>query len=147
MHLVSSRQGKHSKTGSKDGHDMDHQVKKTFDGIFNQQNVAMASECHLFGIPRCIFTLSQGEDNRHTVKATHRYLNKTIPLQCGMPLFAVDPDSFLLSNEIHVQHVITCAMEVTIHYYAARTSSEMPSVCVHCGTKMNLVTDHTPDKD
>jgi hypothetical protein len=50
-----SRQGKISKTGSKDGQDVDRQVKKTFDGIFNQQNVAMASECHLCGK---IFTLS-----------------------------------------------------------------------------------------
>jgi hypothetical protein len=97
-HYMPSQQGKISKTGSKDGQDMDRQVKKTFDGIFNQQNVAMVSECHLCGKPRCIFTLSRGEDKRNNVKATHRYLNNTMPLQCGMPLFAVDPDIFFVGK-------------------------------------------------
>jgi hypothetical protein len=38
---MSSHQGKTSKTGSKDGQDMDFQIKKKVDGIFNQQSVAM----------------------------------------------------------------------------------------------------------
>jgi hypothetical protein len=91
----------------------------------------MASDCHLCGKPRCIFTLSRGDDKRNNVKATHRYLNNTMPLQCGMPLFAVDPEMFPLENEMHVQHAIICAMEVTRKYYSADTSLELTSACVH----------------
>jgi hypothetical protein len=105
-----SHQGKSSRTGSTYGQDMDRQVKKTFDSIFNQQNIAMSSECQLCGKPRCTLTLSRGEDKQNNVKATHQLLNNTMPLQCGMPLFAVDPDIFRLANEMHVQHAVTCAM-------------------------------------
>jgi hypothetical protein len=41
-----SRQGKTSKNGTKEGQDRELQIKKKYGGIFNQKQLAMASECH-----------------------------------------------------------------------------------------------------
>jgi hypothetical protein len=90
-----SCQGKSNTPEIKDGQDMGLGVKKTFDGIFNQRNVAMASECHICGKPRCMLTLSQAEDKRNNDKTTHQYLNNTMHFKCGMPLFTMDPAIFM----------------------------------------------------
>jgi hypothetical protein len=79
----------------------------------------MASECHLCHNPRCIFTLSEGEERKKNVEATRRYLDNTMLLQFSMPLFAVDADDLPLADEMHVQHDLTCGMDTTLHYYAA----------------------------
>jgi hypothetical protein len=70
-----------------------------------------------------------------------------MPLQCGMPLFAVDADDFPLADEMHVQHALTCGMDITRHYYAADSSLELPAVCIYCGTKNDLVTENVHDKE
>jgi hypothetical protein len=142
-----SRQGKTSKNGTKEGQDGDRRIKKKYGGIFNQKQLAMASECHLCHKPRCIFTLSEGAERKKNVEATCRYLDNTMPLQCGMPLFAVDADDFPLADEIHVQHALTCGMDITRHYYAADSSLELPAVCIYCGTKHDLVTENARDEE
>jgi hypothetical protein len=142
---LSSRQHKVRKTGTKEGIDLDSQIKKQWKGIFNQQCVVMASECHLCGKPRCIFTLAKGKDGKEKGNATRKYLQNTIPLQCGTPLFAVDPDMFPLANDIYVQHSLTCTMEVTMHCYSADCSLILSSVCIYCGTKKELVTANARD--
>jgi hypothetical protein len=107
----------------------------------------MASECHLCHKPRCIFTLSEGAERKKNIEATRRYLNNTMPLQCGIPLFAVDADDLPLSDGMHVQHALTCGMDITRHYYAAESLLELPSVCIYCGTKHDLVTDNARDEE
>jgi hypothetical protein len=70
-----------------------------------------------------------------------------MPLQCGMPLFVVDPDDFPLADEMHVQHALTCGMDITRLYYAEDSSLELPSVCIYCGTKHDLVTENARDEE
>jgi hypothetical protein len=70
-----------------------------------------------------------------------------MPLQCGMPLFAVDADDFPLADEMHVKHALTCGMDIIRHYYAADSSLELPAVCIYCGTKHNLVTENARDEE
>jgi hypothetical protein len=93
-----ARQHKASKSGTKEGQDRDRQIKTQFDGIFNHNNVAMASEFHMCGKPRCIFTLDKGRVLKDKKIATMRELDNPILLQCGIPLFAVDPDVLPLEN-------------------------------------------------
>jgi hypothetical protein len=107
----------------------------------------MASECHLCHKPRCIFTLSEGAERKKNVYATRQYLDNTMPLHCGMPLFAVVADDFPLADEIHVQHALTCGMDITRHYYSADSSLELPSVCIYCGTNHDLVTENACDEE
>jgi hypothetical protein len=142
-----SRQGKTSKNGTKEGQDRDRRVKKKYGGILNQKQHAMASECHICHTPRCIFTLSEGAERKKNVEATHRYLDNTMPLQCGMPLFAIDADDFPLGDEMHVKHALTFGVDITRHYYAANSSLELPAVCIYCGTKNNLVIENMCEEE
>jgi hypothetical protein len=119
---LSSHQHKTSNAGTNEGNDLDHQLKKQWEGIFNQQCVAMASECHLCGKPRCIFTLAKRKYRKEKSNATRKYLENTTPLKCGMNLFAVDPAMFPLANNIHDQHSLTCTVEVTKYYYSVDSS-------------------------
>jgi hypothetical protein len=70
-----------------------------------------------------------------------------MPLQCGMPLFAVDADDVPLADEMHVQHALTFGMDITRHYYAADSSLELPAVCIYCVTKHNIVTENACDEE
>jgi hypothetical protein len=54
-----SHQGKTSKNGNKEGQDRDRRIKKKYAVIFNQKELDMASEFHLFNNPWCIFTRSE----------------------------------------------------------------------------------------
>jgi hypothetical protein len=92
---------------------MDRRIKKKYGGIFNQKQLAMTSECHICHKPRYMFTLSEGEERKKNLEATRRYLDNNMPLQCGIPLFAVDANDFSLSDEIHVQHALACGMDIT----------------------------------
>jgi hypothetical protein len=107
----------------------------------------MASECHLCHKPRCIFTLSEGAERKNNFEATRRYFDNTMPLQYGMPLFAIDADDFPLADEMHVQHALTCGMDITRYYYAADSSFELPSVCIYCGTDYDLGTENARDEE
>jgi hypothetical protein len=144
---LTSRQGKTSKNGTKEGQDRERRIKKKYCVIFNQKQLAMASECHLCHKPRCMFTLFEGAERKKNVEAIHRYLDKIMPLQCGMPLFAVDTDDFPLADEMHVQNALTCGMAITRHYYAADSSLELPAVCIYFGTKHDLVTENARDEE
>jgi hypothetical protein len=142
-----SRQGKTIKNGTKEGQDRDRRIKKKYGGIFNQKQLAMASECHLCHKPQFILTLSEGAEMKKNVEATRRYLDNTMPLQCGMTLHAVDADDFPLADEMHVQHALTCGMDITRHSYATDSSLELPVVCIYCGTKHDLVTENVRDEE
>jgi hypothetical protein len=70
-----------------------------------------------------------------------------MPLQCDMPLFAVDVDDLPLTDEMHVQHALACGMDITRLYYAEDSSLELPAVCISCGTKQDLVTENARDEE
>jgi hypothetical protein len=142
-----SRQGTPSKNRTKEGQDRDRRIKKKYGGIFNQKQLVMANECHLCHKHWCTFTLSEGAERKKNVEATRRYLDNTMMLQCGMPLFAVDADDFPLADEMHEQHTLACGMGSTLHYYAADSSLELPSVYIYCGTAHYFVAENGCDEE
>jgi hypothetical protein len=99
--FMPSRQGSSSKSESKYGQEWDCKLgAKVGKNLYNQDNIIMASNCHLRENPRCIFTLKTGDQRTNDMEATRRYLDNTMGLQCGMPLFVLDPDISPLTGRV-----------------------------------------------
>jgi hypothetical protein len=76
-----------SSVGTQQGNNLDADVRKVMKTIFHQHNVIMARKCHLCLKPRFIYSPLAHTGLEDAVIDTERYLDCTLLLQCGMPLF------------------------------------------------------------
>jgi hypothetical protein len=145
---MTSRQGSSSKSDSKYEQEWDRELKaKVGKNLFNQASIVMTSNCHLCEKPRCIFTLEMGGQQTNHMESARSYLDNTMGIQCGMSLFALNPDVLPLARRVFVQHSVTCSMRVARNYHATESYLNLPSVCIDCGSAEFLVTQNPRDND
>ena len=137
-----------SATGSDSGLIIDNELKEKFgEAIFVQKNLATWSRCRSCNKPRCFFILNRDQrEKRRIIRETEAYL-QILPLQCGMPLFAVS-DEFQLSKQIFLKQSVTCGATMeNIYYHGTKPPMSFPVVCVYCGSSDEISKTNTILRD
>jgi hypothetical protein len=66
---------------------------------------------------------------------TERYLDCTLPLQCGMSLFPLSSENFFLATCMFVKQAATFGINVAKDYYNCKKRLNLPDVCIYCGSE------------
>ena len=135
-------------TGSESGMILDNNLKKKFDQpIFVQKNLAMWSKCRLCNKSRCLFILCKDKGEKRSIIREVKKYSEMLPLQCGMPLFAVS-NEFNLKEKIFLKQSVTCGETMeNIYYYGIKPPLSFPVVCVYCGRSEEITSTDTTLKD
>lgn len=121
--------------------DMNIKDRDGMSQIWTLGSAIMYSKCDSCNKPRVIFSLDLA-NKQQNIKTVENYLN-LLPLQCGMPLFAVNSDSVQdVFSSVFVRQSVNCGHEIQTQYYANRIAWGAPEVCVHCGSHENISADN-----
>jgi hypothetical protein len=117
--------------------DMKVKEREGMNKLWTQEAAIMYSKCHLCCKPRVVYSLEKA-NKQQMIAQVEMYLN-VLPLQCGMPLFAMNSETLdPIYRKVFVRQSVTCGQQIQQHYYANRNLFEAPDVCIYCGTPEDI---------
>ena len=85
-------------------------------------------------------------EQTNIIREVKEYL-EMLPLQCGMPLFALS-NEFHLKEKVFLKQSVTCRETMgSIYYFGIKPPLSFPVVCVYCGTSEDVSTADTTLND